>query len=383
MKNQYYQKLSFLVILLLASSMSFAQQFVVNGVQYNMLTGTTNVEVIGNTTEYTGNITIPSTLPYNNVSYSVTSIGSSAFYGCSGLTSLTLPNSVTSIGSSAFYECTGLTSLTIPNSVTSIGEAAFNGCSGLTSLTIPNSVTSIGDGAFLGCSGLIRLIIPNSVTSIGQEAFYNCSGLTSLTLPNSVTSIGSWAFSSCIGLTSLTIPNSVTSIGTSAFQYCSGLTSLTIPTSVTSIGHEAFYNCTGLTSVTVDWATPLTIQDDVFFNGYGATLHVPAGTKAAYQVATAWEKFANITEIQAAGIETMNVSNFSISPNPATDNVTFTFTESVSGNVSIVDLQGNVLATKFISGKTTNISTADLSIGVYIVKIATDKGIAVKQLVIQ
>jgi hypothetical protein len=79
----------------------------------------------------------------------------------------------------------------------------------------------------------------------------------------------------------------------------------------------------------------------------------------------------------------MNVSNFSISPNPATDNVTFTFTESVSGNVSIVDLQGNVLATKFISGKTTNISTADLSIGVYIVKIATDKGIAVKQLVIQ
>ena len=182
---------------------------------------------------------------------SVTSIGEGAFWKCSGLTSVTIPNSVTSIGLSAFRECSGLTSVTIPNSVTSIEESTFEGCSGLTSVTIPNSVTSIGLSAFRECSGLTSVTIPNSVTSIGGSAFYGCSGLTSVTIPNSVTSIGGGAFYGCSGLSSVTIPNSVTSIGGSAFRYCSGLTSVTIPNSVTSIGGSAFSGCSGLTSVTI------------------------------------------------------------------------------------------------------------------------------------
>ena len=107
---------------------------------------------------------------------------------------LVIPNSVTSIGNNAFYGCSGLTSVTIPNSVKSIGERAFRDCSGLTSVIIPNSVTSIGNEAFSGCSGLTSVSIPNSVTSIGIYAFYGCSGLTSVTIPNSVTSIGDGAF---------------------------------------------------------------------------------------------------------------------------------------------------------------------------------------------
>jgi hypothetical protein len=135
---------------------------------------------------------------------SVTSIGSSAFYDCSSLTSVTIPNSVTSIGSNAFERCTGLTSVTIPNSVTSIWNYAFADCDGLTCVTIPNSVTNIVDEAFYNCDGLTNVTIGNGVTSIGYSTFENCTGLTTVTIPDSVTSIGNGAFGSC-DITSVTI----------------------------------------------------------------------------------------------------------------------------------------------------------------------------------
>ena len=182
---------------------------------------------------------------------SVTSIGGYAFFGCTSLTSVTIPNSVTSIGREAFKGCSSLTSVTIPNSVTSIGYSAFYNCTSLTSVTIPDSVTSIGDTAFYDCSSLTSVVIGNSVTSIGDHAFQNCTSLTSVTIPNSVTSIGGYAFFGCTSLTSVTIPNSVTSIGNRAFYGCSSLTSVTIPNSVTSIGEYAFYNCSSLTSVVI------------------------------------------------------------------------------------------------------------------------------------
>ena len=207
---------------------------------------TAEVAVNGNAS---GEIIIPSSVTYNSVSYSVTSIGMEAFRDCTGLTSVTIGNSVTSIGKYAFLGCTDLISITIPNSVTSIGFGAFRSCTGLTSVTIPNSVTSIGYGAFRSCTGLTSVTIPNSVTSIGEYAFASCTGLTSVTIPNSVTSIGDYAFQYCTGLTSVTIGNSVTSIGNYAFYRCSGLTSIEIPNSVTSIGEYAFASCTGLTSI--------------------------------------------------------------------------------------------------------------------------------------
>ena len=226
----------------------------------------------------------------------VTSIGQSAFYDCTSLTSITIPDSVTSIGSYAFYNCTGLTSVTIPDSVTSIGESAFRNC---TSLTIyceaasqpsgwrsdwnysnchvvwdcnNNDIAEDGyryvviDGLKYGIKDNVAqvarynvtgdIIIPSgieydgltySVTSIGYNAFYNCTSLTSIVIPDSVTNIGEWAFENCTGLTSVTIPDSVTSIGQAAFYNCKGLTNIIIPDSVTSIGQAAFESCTSLT----------------------------------------------------------------------------------------------------------------------------------------
>ena len=180
---------------------------------------------------YSGNVVIPETVTYDGNTYSVTSIGEYAFYSCSGLTSVSIPNSVTKIEYDAFYGCSALTSVTIPNSVTSIGSYAFRNCSSLTSITIPYSVTRIEYTAFNGCSGLESIyvnsgntrydsrnnckaiietssnrlilgckntVITNTVISIGENAFYGCSGLTSITIPNSVTSIGYGAFSGCI-----------------------------------------------------------------------------------------------------------------------------------------------------------------------------------------
>ena len=292
-----------------------------------------------------GNITLPSTVTYGDVTYTVKRIGNQAFHGCNGLTgSLTIPNSVTTIGYYAFWHCSNLTgSLTLSSSLTSIGECAFELCSFTGSLTIPNSVTTIGDYAFNWCDLFDgTLTIGNSVVTIGEGAFVAWRGITQvnynavncadvifddddydaspfedcrgiLTIGSNVQripahlfkdadftqvnfnatncadlsyGIDNSPFAGCVG--TLTIGTTVQRIPQNMFFGCSGLTgSLTIPNSVTSIGPTAFFGCNGFTgSLTIGNAVT-SIGQFAFYNcsGFTGSLTIPNSVTSIAQYA--------------------------------------------------------------------------------------------------
>ena len=288
--------------------------------------------------------------------YGVEIIGDNAFYQCSELTTLSLPNSITAIGVSAFEGCTKLASVDIPENLTTVGKGAFYDCTELnkvtihdlakwcnvsftnswsnpvvsahhlylddeeiTKLVIPEGVTSIGSQAFRGCSEIAELVIPNSVTTIYLEAFSYCSGLTSLSIPESVTTIEKNVFYGCTGLTSVEIPGTLTTIKQGLFAYFDGLTSVKIQEGITTIGVNAFIGCKALSTVEIP-KTITTINKNAFgncenlknfycnsvtvpstntsaFNGCSlnnATLHVPEESVNSYKSSSVWKKFGKI-----------------------------------------------------------------------------------------
>ena len=310
------------------------------------------------------------------ISNSVTRIGNSAFEGCTGLTSVIIPNSVTSIDPRAFYDCSGLTSVIIGNSVTNINSMAFGYCTGLTSVTIPNSVTSIGSSAFSGCSGLTSVTIGNSVTRIGSSAFYNTAwydnqpdGLvyagkvafkykgtmpsnSSVVLDEGTLGIADNAFENCSGLINITIPDSVAYIGSYAFGACSGLTRITIPNSVAYIGSYAFRDCTELTDLYCFAEEVPKGSSDSFKNSDKyATLHVPASSITKYRAITIWRGFKDIVAIkddeypdaQKCATPTIVYAKGEISFTCKTENVEFVYDINLgSGTNSKVKLNPTV-----------------------------------------
>ena len=298
MKLNFFRSLAFVSVLLLGAATASAHDFEVDGIFYNENSDGTTVSVTykgdtynSYTNEYTGAVVIPASVTYSGKTYSVTAIGNSAFYRCSGLTSVVIPNSVTQIDTDAFYKCSGLTSVEIPNSVTSIGKNAFWDCSSLTKVNI----TDLESWCKIGFE-----TTNSNPLNYAHRLYLNGVIVTDLKIPNSITAIGKAAFCGCSCLKSVTIPNSVTSIGSSAFNGCSGLTSVVIGNSVTSIGDYAFNACSGLKSITSLNTTPPKAGSNVFdYVPSDCVLYVPAGSKNAYSVADGWSRFTDIRELPA------------------------------------------------------------------------------------
>ena len=240
-----------------------------------------------------------------NIPNSVTEIGENAFYDTGWYNNQ--PDGLVYAGRVA-YEYKGTmpsgTSMTLKEGTLGIAWSAFWDCTGLTSIVIPNSVTYVGNGAFGGCSGLTSIVVESG--NPRYDSRNNCNaiietannvliiGCNNTIIPNSVTEIGEGALSGCTGLTSIDIPNSVTKIGMYAFDSCTGLTSINIPNSVIEIGEGAFYSCTGLTDVYCYIAdlSRVSSGDEQFSldnSDYsGRTLHVLQGTADAYRADENW-----------------------------------------------------------------------------------------------
>ncbi len=310
-----------------------------------------------------GNIVIPETIVVDEKTYSVTSVGSSAFRRCWVLTSIELPNSIKHIYHlSAFDGCTSLKRVVLPNGITEIPRLTFNACMRLSDFKLPESVILIAANAFTNCyelksidfgpnlrsiaigafsgSGLINVVIPDDVNIQGGKymgAFSDCKSLESIKLPANQTSVPQETLKGCVALKSVDIPDECRFIDEEAFAGCVSLTEIVIPEAVETIHSNAFAGCTNLNVIylgkqpkTMSRAggdglciktnafkdcpninkivctspVPPTIEEGVFDDGVleNTTIYVPEDYVDAYKNNPEWNK-GKIVEGTPSGIE--------------------------------------------------------------------------------
>lgn len=325
-------KLILLFFAVLLPLLASAEIVEIDGIWYNLVSKAKQAEVTKlEGTEYSGVVTIPATVTYNNVEYCITSIKENAFYWCSELTSITIPEGITSIGSDAFFGCSGLvavhisnieswcnitfgdfnsnpiaeahnlylngelvTELTIPQGITSIKKNAFSGCNCLAFVSLPESVDLIEEAAFSDCKNLTTINFPKGRLSIKGGAFSGCRSLTSITFLGE-TSIGANAFSGCSSLDFIILPEGITTISDRVFYDCSSLTSIIIPEGVTKIGNYAFHGCRSLVSISIPES--LTSIGYYAFNGCSSLADIVLPKNISYINSKAFANCTGLTDV--------------------------------------------------------------------------------------
>ncbi len=363
MKNFFlysFRLIAFIQAILLPLSAS-AYDFMVDGLCYSINSDGSSVSVANsNGADYSNSypglteVTVPSSVYYGGKTYKVTSMGSSAFYNCTTLKSISLPNTISTIEKDAFAHCASLSSINLPNSVIGIMHAAFE-ATGLTKFEMPNSVISLGDWVFTSCGELQYLSLSSSLTNIPYNAFSRCPRLETVVIPPSVASIASYAFSEdtslknviisdvaawcniifdswnsnpvyyshrislgeneienlvvpatvqrvrkyafyhCESLKTVDVSEGTTFIEDYAFSRCRNLEIVILPRSISGLGTYSFNASYGLTEMHCKRETPFDISSNAIYTTK-ATLFVPKNCAESYKNADVWKTFKYILE---------------------------------------------------------------------------------------
>lgn len=319
------KKLFTILLTLLGALTTWAYDFVQDGVYYAITTPDELAVVQAQShnddgysiVKYAGDVTIPSSVSYEGVTYTVTSIGDAAFHSCEDLISISLPNTIVSIGDYVFSSCTSLTSFSLPDNLSSIGTMAFMNCQSLTWLVIPSSLTHIDNGAFVNCGSLSSIQVeeanPIYDSRLDCQALIHTAsntlikGCSNTLIPPSITAIAWCAFSQLYDLTSIVIPNSVERIDYAAFTSCSSLTSVVLGSGLTTIGDYVFNDCSSLSTLTSYAFTPPSLGNNVFNNISHFECYVPCGTLLDYQSSDFANSDATFVEECEASAYTRNV----------------------------------------------------------------------------
>lgn len=337
----------FLIFTAIASAADY--DFESDGIYYKVMSlDKMTVGVTKGDKNYTGKVVIPSTVSYNDRTFTVTQILGESFES-STVTEVSLPKTITFIGYKAFsltsrlkgielpteqplrivdyvFSGTGLESIVIPDNVTELGRYVFQSCKSLVSVEIGegiteipeyafiyndkleniklnSNITSIGRGAFQDCGVLTEISLPEGVKSIGSNAFRGCSRLTDIKLPEGIEKIESYMFKDCVRLTEITIPNNVLTVENSAFNGCTRLKKVIFGAKIENIEISCIKDCTALTEIGIRNPEPPTCKAFTNKQYMDIALKVPEGAIADYKKAEPWKNFWSIEAIGSSGVD--------------------------------------------------------------------------------
>jgi len=326
--------------------------------------------------------------PLTTVNFGRNITGRLQFQGKTSITTVNITgDKVTRIEESAFSGCTGLTSINLPNTLTFIGSSAFSGCISLTSIALPNSIHDITSSTFSN-TGLHSIIIPSNINIIHQEAFYDCSNLVTVTIADEENALnfsngGLQAFGNC-PLTTVNFGRNIT--GRLQFQGKTSITTVHITgDKVTRIENSAFSGCTGITTITSENPIPPIAENDCFYgiDKKHCIVNVPEGSRCAYKKASGWKDFENIIDGTTypceQGVVGVLENQLLIYPNPTIRELRIESGELIIEDIIIYDVFGKIQKIETVKVKDT-IDISNLSTGIYFVKICTTSGEVIKKI---